>query len=137
MQNIPTTLTVVAAAMEATDGKFLLQQRPEGRSLAGLWEFPGGKIELGETPEEALARELNEELAITVAPTNLAASCFASAPLGENHLLLLLYHCKIWVGEPVAVESPQLGWFTISEMRTLPMPPADLPLINLLEKLSC
>jgi 8-oxo-dGTP diphosphatase len=136
VQNIPTLLIVVAAALERDDGRFLLQMRPKGRSMAGLWEFPGGKIEGGESPEHALARELKEELAIDVATPNLQPACFASEPLGEKNLILLLYRCRKWGGEPVAVESPQIGWFTVNEMRALPMPPADLPLIDLLEGLS-
>jgi 8-oxo-dGTP diphosphatase len=131
----PTILIVVAAALVRPDGRFLLQKRPEGRSLAGLWEFPGGKLEAQETPEEALARELQEELAIAVDHIDLAPACFASAAIGERPLLLLLYLCRRWAGEPVAVESPQLGWFSIAEMRGLAMPPADMPLIDLLEKL--
>ncbi len=136
MQNIPTLLLVVAAALEREGGLFLLQRRPKGRSMAGLWEFPGGKIESGETPEEALSRELEEELAIGVDVTNLEPSCFASASLGDKNLILLLYRCRKWSGDPVAVESPEIGWFTLQQMRTMPMPPADLPLIDLLERFS-
>lgn len=129
-------LTVVAAALQNDLGQFLLQKRPEGRAMAGLWEFPGGKVEGGETPEQALVRELYEELAIHVKSENLAPACFASAPLGDRQLLLLLYICRIWNGTPTAVESPELGWFAISEMRALAMPPADEPLLDLLEKLT-
>lgn len=136
MQNNPTLpLLVVAAALQSDDGKILLQRRPRGRSMAGLWEFPGGKIEDGETPEAALARELAEELSIGVEPTDLVPACFASATIGERPLLLLLFSCKQWSGEPVALESPELGWFTVSEMRDLEMPPADLPLLDLLDRL--
>ena len=135
MKKIPTALLVVAAALLREDGRILLQKRPLGRSMAGLWEFPGGKLEDSETPEAALARELNEELAIKIDPVNLMPSCFASAAIGDRPLLLLLYVCTIWRGEPVAVESPELGWFTVDEMRGLPMPPADIPLLDLLEKL--
>ena len=103
--------------------------------MAGLWEFPGGKIEDGENPEAALARELVEELAMTIDPANLMPACFASATVGDRPLLLMLYICKEWQGEPVAVESPELGWFSIDEMTALPMPPADIPLIDLLKKL--
>jgi 8-oxo-dGTP diphosphatase len=141
MQKNPTTalstpLLVVAAALVRADGTMLLQRRPEGRSMAGLWEFPGGKIEDGETPEAALARELNEELAIIVDTVDLAPVCFASAKIGERPLLLLLYRCDKWQGTPQAIESPEIGWFTIAEMRDLPMPPADLPLLDLLERLA-
>jgi 8-oxo-dGTP diphosphatase len=135
MQKIPTMLTVVAAALQNPKGQFLLQKRPEGRAMAGLWEFPGGKIDGDETPEQALVRELSEELAIHVDSENLAPACFASAPLGDRQLLLLLYRCRIWEGVPTAVESPALGWFEISEMRELAMPPADEPLLDLLERL--
>ena len=135
MKKIPTTLLVVASALVDENDKILLQKRPEGRSMAGLWEFPGGKVEDGETPEAALARELSEELAITVDAANLIPACFASASVGDRPLLLILYICRVWEGEPVAVESPGLGWFSINEMAGLPMPPADIPLINLLKKL--
>jgi 8-oxo-dGTP diphosphatase len=134
MQKNPTILIVVAAALRNSDGRFLLQKRPENKVMAGLWEFPGGKIEPGETPEAALVRELKEELAIEVESTNLHANCFASAPLGDRQLLLLLYICSQWRGEPQPMESPELGWFTVQEMRSLNMPPADLPLLDLLER---
>ena len=135
MKKIPTTLLVVAAALVDKNRRILLQRRPEGRSMAGLWEFPGGKLEDGETPEAALVRELSEELAITIDPANLMPACFASAAVCDRPLLLMLYICTIWEGEPVAVESPELGWFSISEMGGLHMPPADIPLIDLLKKL--
>jgi 8-oxo-dGTP diphosphatase len=135
MQKIPTLLIVVAAALVRADGAVLLQKRPEGRAMAGLWEFPGGKLEEGEAPEAALVRELAEELDITVDASDLEASCFASAAISERPLLLMLYLCRCWHGEPRAVESPELGWFHVSQMRNLEMPPADLPLLDLLEKL--
>jgi 8-oxo-dGTP diphosphatase len=135
MQKNPTLLIVVAAALIAEDDRILLQKRPEGRSMAGLWEFPGGKLEVEEGPEAALVRELAEELAIGVEAPNLIPACFASATIGERPLLLLLYTCRKWSGTPVAVESPELGWFPIDAMRALDMPPADIPLIDLLEKL--
>jgi 8-oxo-dGTP diphosphatase len=135
MKKIPTTLLVVAAALLRKDGRILLQKRPDGRSMAGLWEFPGGKLEDGETPESALVREVTEELAITVDSANLMPACFASASVDDRPLLLMLYICTVWEGEPVAVESPELGWFSINEMTGLPMPPADIPLIDLLKKL--
>jgi 8-oxo-dGTP diphosphatase len=135
LQKNPTLLIVVAAALVREDGLILLQKRPEGRSMAGLWEFPGGKIEAGEAPEAALVRELTEELDIVVKPSNLHPACFASAHIGDRPLLLMLYICREWQGDPRAVESPELGWFSIKQMRELPMPPADLPLINLLERL--
>ena len=135
MKKIPTTLLVVAAALLRQDGQILLQKRPIGRSMAGLWEFPGGKLEDGETPEIALVRELAEELAIDVDSANLVPTCFASAFVGDRPLLLMLYLCTQWAGEPVAMESPELGWFTVDEMASLQMPPADIPLLSLLKKL--
>jgi 8-oxo-dGTP diphosphatase len=128
-------LPVVAAALVDLEGRVLLQQRPEGKSLAGLWEFPGGKIEPGETPEAALIRELEEELAIVVPHACLAPATFASAPLGERHLLLLLYITRKWTGVPRALEATALRWVRPNEMHSLPMPPADRPLIGLLDAL--
>jgi 8-oxo-dGTP diphosphatase len=136
MEKNPTILTVVAAALVNDRHEYLLQKRPEGRSMAGLWEFPGGKIEAGEGPEEALVRELSEELGIDVDSHNLTPACFASAPIGNQKLLLLLYICSNWAGVPTAIESPEIGWFTVNAMRDLAMPPADLPLLDLLEKLT-
>jgi 8-oxo-dGTP diphosphatase len=135
LQKNPTLLIVVAAALVRDDGLILLQKRSEGRSMAGLWEFPGGKIDAGETPEAALVRELAEELDIEIAPADLMPSCFASAQIENRPLLLLLYTCRKWRGEPRAVESLELGWYSIKEMRSLSMPPADLPLLDLLERL--
>lgn len=134
LKKIP-TMTVVAAALLAESGRILLQQRAPGRSMAGLWEFPGGKVEDGETPEAALARELEEELGIAVEPAALAPACFASAMVGERHMTLLLYVCRAWRGEPQPLDASALAWTTLDEMRSLPMPPADQPLIGLLEKL--
>jgi 8-oxo-dGTP diphosphatase len=130
------TMMVVAAALHAPDRRILLQQRPPGGPMPGLWEFPGGKVEPGEVPEEALVRELAEELGIEVAPANLRPACFASAPLGEKHLVLLLYQCRAWTGEPRPLHASALLWALPAEMRALAMPPADLPLIDLLEKLA-
>lgn len=129
------TMLVVAAALVGPNGRVLLQQRAPGRSMAGLWEFPGGKVEEGETPEAALVRELAEELGVVVDPAALEAACFASAPLGERHMILLLYVCRAWVGEPRALDATALKWARFSEMRDLPMPPADAPLVELLEAL--
>ncbi|MDR6832608.1 8-oxo-dGTP diphosphatase [Sphingopyxis sp. BE259] len=130
-----TGLVVVAAALVDRDGRLLVQQRPDGLSMAGLWEFPGGKIEPGETPEEALIRELGEELAIDVDQACLAPACFASDMLGERHLLLLLYVCRKWRGTPVAQHASALRWVRPVELHGLAMPPADKPLIGLLEAL--
>lgn len=134
MQKIPTML-VVAAALADADGRILLQQRPEGKAMAGLWEFPGGKVEQGEVPEAALCRELREELGIELDAARMVPACFASAPLGERHLVLLLYICRDWTGEPRALHATALKWAHPQEMRGLPMPPADEPLIDLLEAL--
>lgn len=131
----PTMLIVTAAALVRPDGQILLQKRPKGRDMEGLWEFPGGKLEQGEQAEAGLARELDEELDIRIDPPNLVPACFASAQIGDRDLLLLLYICRIWAGEPVAVEGQTLGWFTLDQMDSLSMPPADLPLIDLLRKI--
>ena len=129
------TLTVVAAALVRADGQVLLQQRTLGKAMAGLWEFPGGKVEPGERPEPALVRELAEELGIAVEETALLPAAFASAPLGDRHLLLLLYMCRRWEGEPEALDAAALRWVTPAAMPTLPMPPADVPLVEALERL--
>ena len=128
-------LPVVAVALIDGDGRVLVQERPAGKSLAGLWEFPGGKIEPGETPEAALVRELAEELGIDVEAACIAPATFASAPLGDRHLLLLLYVCRKWRGSPRALEGGALRWVRPVELHGLPMPPADRPLIGLLEAL--
>lgn len=117
------------------DGRVLVQQRPEGAAMSGLWEFPGGKLESGETPEAALIRELAEELAIEVDQSCLAPACFASEPLGERHLLLLVYVVRKWHGVPVARHATALRWLRPVELYALDMPPADRPLIGLLDAL--
>jgi 8-oxo-dGTP diphosphatase len=126
---------VVAAAMVDRDGRVLVQQRPPGRSMAGLWEFPGGKLEPGETPEAALIRELAEELGIEVDHACLAPACFASEPLDGRHLLLLVYALRKWQGVPEARHATALRWVRPVELYGLDMPPADRPLIGLLEAL--
>lgn len=103
--------------------------------MAGLWEFPGGKCEAGETPEAALIRELKEELGIETHESCLAPACFASEPLGDAHLLLLLYVCRKWKGVVQPLEAPELRWVYPRELYALDMPPADRPLIGLLEAL--
>ncbi len=128
-------LIVVAAAMVDRDGRVLVQQRPPGTAMAGLWEFPGGKIEAGETPEAALIRELQEELGIEVDHACLAPACFASEPLGDRHLLLLVYALRKWKGVPEARHATALRWVRPVELYGLDMPPADRPLIGLLEAL--
>lgn len=128
-------MTVVAAALVDASGQILLQQRAPGRAMAGLWEFPGGKVESGETPEAALVRELAEELGIAVAEADLRPACFASARVGDRHMVLLLYICRDWQGEPQALDASALAWVTVADMRALAMPPADIPLIELLDAL--
>lgn len=129
------TLTVVAAALVDGDGRVLLQQRASGRHMAGLWEFPGGKVEPGERPEQALIRELAEELGIETEIACIAPATFASAELGERHLLLLLYICRKWRGEPRPLDASALKWVRPNQMFALDMPPADIPLIGLLDSL--
>ena len=126
-------MTVVAAALVDDDGRVLVQRRPAGKMMAGLWEFPGGKIEPGETPESALVRELEEELGITVEAARLTPAVFASEPLAGRHLLLLLYICRSWSGMPRALDAEELLWSRPEALHTLDMPPADRPLIGLLE----
>ncbi len=129
------TMIVVAAALVDSERRVLLQQRAPGRAMAGLWEFPGGKLEEAELPERALARELQEELGIEADAESLMPAVFASAPLGDKHMLLLLYICREWRGEPRPLDASALQWVTPKEMSALPMPPADQPLIALLDAL--
>ena len=126
-------MTVVAAALLDAEGRVLVQRRPAGKMMAGLWELPGGKIEPGETPESALVRELGEELGITIDAARLIPAVFASEPLAGRHLLLLLYICRDWSGTPRALDAEELLWCRPETLRTLAMPPADRPLIGLLE----
>lgn len=123
-------LLVVAAAMVDASGRVLIAQRPAGKSLGGLWEFPGGKVETGEAPEHALVRELREELDVTVEPDALEPFAFASHAYPEFHLLMPLYMIKSWAGEPVAHEAQQLAWARPRELRDYPMPPADVVLVD-------
>ena len=120
---------VVAAALVDADGRVLLAQRPQGKSLAGLWEFPGGKIEPGETPDAALVRELEEELGIAVAETALEPLTFVSHGYPEFHLVMLMYVCREWGGEPVGQQGQPLVWGDMAMLGALPMPPADIPLL--------
>lgn len=136
MEKNPTIVFVVAAALTNQVGEILLQRRPEGKQMAGLWEFPGGKVEVGESPEIALVRELEEELGIIIDLKNLLPMTFASEPLEERHLLMLLYICNEWRGEPQPLDSAELRWLTPPEMHDLPMPPADRPLVLALEALT-
>jgi 8-oxo-dGTP diphosphatase len=126
---------VVAVALVDGERRVLLQKRSSGRAMAGLWEFPGGKVEEGERPEAALARELEEELGIAVEVESLEPAAFASADNDGRHMLLLLYICRTWRGEPRPLDAEALKWVRPDEMRSLPMPPADEPLIPLLDRL--
>ena len=131
----PPIMLVVAAALIDADGRVLLAQRPAGKAHAGLWEFPGGKVDPGETPEAALIRELGEELGISVAAACLAPGSFASEPAADRQLLLLLYACRKWQGVPRAIEAAALRWVRPVDMHALAMPPADRSMIGLIEAL--
>ena len=126
-------LIVAAAALLDRDGRVLVQRRPVDKAHGGLWEFPGGKLEPGETPEQALIRELEEELAIAVPCGCLSPAAFASAPLGDRHLVLLLFVARHWTGVPRALAASELRWVRPVDLHALDMPPADRPLIGLLE----
>ncbi|PZO65294.1 MAG: 8-oxo-dGTP diphosphatase MutT [Paracoccus denitrificans] len=125
-------LLVSAVALIDPDGRVLLAQRPEGKSLAGLWEFPGGKVDPGETPETALIRELDEELGIQTWTSCLAPLTFASHSYPEFHLLMPLFACRRWDGIPQGREGQRLAWVRPEKLADYPMPPADLPLIPIL-----
>jgi 8-oxo-dGTP diphosphatase len=129
-------LVVVAAALFDAKGRVLVQQRPPGKPMEGLWEFPGGKIDSGETPERALVRELNEELGIHVDPADLAPAIFASAPIAGSHLLLLLFVLRHWRGDPAPLHARALRWVAADDLASLPMPPADYPLIPVIQHLA-
>ncbi|HAH11651.1 MAG TPA: 8-oxo-dGTP diphosphatase MutT [Alphaproteobacteria bacterium] len=126
---------VAAAALIDPDGRVLLAQRPQGKSMAGMWEFPGGKIEPGERPEETVIRELREELAIGIQEACLAPFTFASHRYDDFHLLMPVFVCRRWEGQPMPKEGQTLAWVRPREMRDLPMPPADVPLIAQLRDL--
>jgi len=123
---------VSAVALIDADGRVLLAQRPEGKSMAGLWEFPGGKVEPGETPEAALIRELKEELGIDTWSSCLAPLTFASHAYDSFHLLMPLFACRKWQGIVAPQEGQTLAWVRPAELRSYPMPPADVPLIPIL-----
>ena len=123
---------VSAVALIDADGRVLLAQRPEGKSLAGLWEFPGGKVEPGESPETALIRELHEELGIETWSSCLAPLTFASHAYPDFHLLMPLFACRRWQGIPHPREGQKLSWARANELGNYPMPPADIPLIPVL-----
>ena len=125
-------ILVSAVALIDVEGRVLLAKRPEGKSMAGLWEFPGGKVEAGETPEVALIRELEEELGINTWESCLAPLTFASHGYDDFHLLMPLFACRKWEGTPQSREGQTLKWVWPKDMRDHPMPPADLPLIPVL-----
>jgi 8-oxo-dGTP diphosphatase len=126
-------LLVVAAALFDAEGRVLLAQRPPGKALAGLWEFPGGKLHPGESPEAALARELLEELGVEAAARDMQPLCFASHAYEPFHLLMPLYALRRWRGAPQPREGQALAWVEPARLREHPMPPADLPLLRVLE----
>jgi 8-oxo-dGTP diphosphatase len=128
-------LLVAAAALVDADNRVLISKRPEGKSLAGLWEFPGGKVDPGETPEEALRRELHEELGIDVCETCLAPFTFASHGYKDFHLLMPLFLCRNWEGDASAREGQELAWVRAKRLADYPMPPADAPLVPWLRDL--
>jgi len=125
-------LLVAAAALLDTDGRVLICQRPEGKDMSGLWEFPGGKVEAGETPEAGLIRELGEELGIVVGSRCLSPLSFVSHDYGEFHLLMPLFTVRRWDGIPQALEGQALKWVWPKDLADFPMPPADVPLVTAL-----
>jgi 8-oxo-dGTP diphosphatase len=128
-------LLVSAVALIDVDGRVLIAQRPEGKTMAGLWEFPGGKVDPGETPEAALIRELREELGIDTEESCLAPFTFASHGYETFHLLMPLYVCRVWQGTPRPREGQVLKWVRPLQLRDYPMPPADMPLVAMLRDL--
>ena len=126
---------VAAVALVDADGRVLLARRPEGKAMAGLWEFPGGKVHPDETPEAALIRELREELAIDVAASCLAPFTFASHRYADFHLLMPLYVCRVWQGQATPLEGQELAWVRPARLADYPMPPADKPLVAQLRDL--
>ena len=127
------TVLVAAVALIDADGRVLLAQRPQGKSMAGLWEFPGGKVEPDETPEAALIRELHEELGIETWTSCLAPLTFASHGYPEFHLLMPVFACRRWQGIVRAQEGQALAWVRPADLRNYPMPPADIPLVPVIQ----
>lgn len=125
-------VVVVACVLVDGDNRILLAQRPQGRAMAGLWEFPGGKLETGETPEDAMIRELYEELGITVKPACLAPLTFASHAYEDFHLLMPLFVARRWQGIARPLEGQKLAWVHLDDLRSYEMPPADEPLVAML-----
>lgn len=132
--DLPIVLVVAVALVDA-DGRVLIAQRPEGKSMAGLWEFPGGKVDAGETPEAALVRELAEELGIDIRASCLAPIAFASHGYDDFHLLMPLYVCRVWKGAPSPREGQTLKWVRAARLGDYAMPPADIPLVAQLQDL--
>ena len=128
-------ILVVAAALIDSDGRVLLARRPAGKKLAGLWEFPGGKVEKGESPEQALIRELHEELGIETWKSCLAPLTFVSHAYPDFHLLMPLFVCRRWEGIPITREHEALKWVRARDLGDYPMPPADLPIVPVLRDL--
>ena len=126
------TVFVSAVALVDADHRVLIAQRPEGKSMAGLWEFPGGKVEAGETPEMALVRELKEELGIDITESCLAPFTFASFTYDDFHLMMPLYLCRVWKGDITPMENQQVKWVRPVRLGDSPMPPADVPLVAML-----
>ena len=129
------TILVVAVVLIDRDGRVLLSQRPSGKSMAGLWEFQGGKVENGEVPEEALIRELKEELGIDTWSSCLAPLSFASHSYEDFHLLMPVFVCRKWVGSPTPMEGQALKWVNRDKLKDYPMPPADIPMIAVIRDL--
>lgn len=127
-------VVVAACALVDPAGRVLMAERPEGKELAGLWEFPGGKIEDGERPEDALVRELREELGVEVRPDDLVPFAFASHGYERFHLLMPLYLCRAWKGEVTPMEGQRVTWSAVADLSALPMPPADAPLVAALQR---
>ena len=127
---MPRLVLVAACALVDADRRVLIARRPPGKPLAGLWEFPGGKIEPGETPEDTIIRELHEELGVVIEKPCLAPLTFASHPYEDFHLLMPLFVCRRWTNDPVAREGQETKWVRANRLRSFPMPPADEPLIS-------
>ena len=131
---LPTVLVAAVALVDA-DNRVLLARRPEGRAMAGLWEFPGGKVEDGELPEEAVVREVREELGIDITESCLAPLTFASHVYDDFHLLMPLFVCRVWQGQLAPREGQELKWMRPNRIADLPLPPADVPLVAVLRDL--
>ena len=137
MQKIPTLIPVVAAALIRVDGQVLMQRRKRGKAHGGLWEFPGGKVEVGESPEAALVREIGEELGLVLKAEALEPLTFASdpaqPPMPRQPHVILLYICRSWAGEPLCLDGEEIGWFPVDALSGLDMPPLDYPLARTLK----